>query len=78
MTLRTAIVAAAFTALLVPWPSSAEERPSESDLFGAPAAEAPGPAPAAPPAEGGRDEAILGGAQGARPAGVVSAAQENP
>jgi hypothetical protein len=74
---RIATVAAAL-ALAVP--AAAQERPAEEELFGAPAA-APAPAePAAPPPapEGvGRDDAILGGAPAA-PAGVLSAAQENP
>lgn len=80
---RTALAAAALAALLLPPPASAEERPSEADLFGAPTPAQPPsaatPAPATPPSSSaGRDEAILGGAEAAKPAGVLSAAQENP
>jgi hypothetical protein len=75
---RTAIVAAAAAALLQPSPARGEDRPSEADLFGAPAS-ATEAAPAAPPAAPhGRDEAILGGGPAAAPSGVLSAAQENP
>jgi hypothetical protein len=81
-----AVALAALVALL-PLAAAAEERPSEADLFGAPAAPA-APAPAAtPPAsapatqpatEAGRDDAILGAAPEGRPTGVLTAAQENP
>jgi hypothetical protein len=74
-----AIVLSALVALL-PMAAPAEERPSEADLFGAPAQ--PTEATPAPPTvqatEVGRDDAILGSAPEGRPAGVLTAAQENP
>jgi hypothetical protein len=75
---RTALRLAALLALLPPG-ARAAERPSEDDLFGAPAEPSAAPAPAEPPAhEERRDDAILGAGRAGPPAGVLTAAQENP
>jgi hypothetical protein len=76
---RTAL---ALAALLLAASTVAQDRPAEADLFGAPApAEAaapqPGP-PASEPAATGRDDAMLGARAGGPPAGILTAAQENP
>jgi hypothetical protein len=82
VTPRTALAAAALAALLTAAAARGEDRPTESDLFGAPAPAAevaPTQAPATTPPPGeGRDEAILGGGRAGAPAGVLTAAQENP
>jgi hypothetical protein len=76
---RTAL---ALAALLLAAPATAQDRPAEADLFGAPAPGEPAaPQPAAPatePPAAGRDDAMLGARAGAPPAGVLTAAQENP
>lgn len=88
MNARTALASVtAVAALLAAGAAAAQDRPAEDDLFGAPPAEEPAaPAPAASGPGGqrsgaaveGRDDAILGEGAAARPAGLFTAAQENP
>jgi hypothetical protein len=79
---RSSLAAAALVLLVAAGQGGAQDRPAEDDLFGAPAPKPEAPAPAAaapaPTTGGGRDDAILGGAPSGAPAGVVTAAQENP
>ena len=74
-------IAIALAALAAAAAVPAQDRPAEEELFGAPppAAEA-APAPQAEPSPpvSGRDDAILGGGRAGPPAGVMTAAQENP
>ncbi len=85
---RAAALAAALGAGLAA-PAGAQDRPPEGELFGAPAAGEPKPAPATPPAPpegtppGGRDEGAMFGPQGPPgaappPQGVITKEREDP
>lgn len=77
MSFRAALLVASLASALAPV-ARAADRPSEQDLFGAPAASSEPAAPPAPGSATGRDEAILGGGPASAAAGVLTAAQENP